>query len=106
MRPYEVMVILEAGLEEDAVRVIVDRASELISSGGGTVRRVEHWGRRRLAYEIEHRTEGYYVLIDATAEPAVVTEVDRMLSLADQVMRHKIIRIPESVANKRERELT
>ncbi|MDQ3569220.1 MAG: 30S ribosomal protein S6 [Actinomycetota bacterium] len=100
MRPYEVMVILDAGLEEGDIRSIVDRASELISSGGGTVRRVDHWGRRRLAYEIEHRSEGYYVLIDATAEPAVVTEVDRMLSLADQVMRHKIIRIPEAEAAK------
>lgn len=100
MRPYEVMFILDASLEEDAIRAVVDRATDLISKDGGTANRVDHWGRRRLAYEIEHRSEGYYVLIDATAEPAVVSELDRMLSLADEVMRHKVIRIPDEAVAK------
>lgn len=98
MRPYEVMVIFDAGLEEDAVRAVVERATSLVSSRGGNVRRVEHWGRRRLAYELRHRWEGYYVLIQATAEPAAIMEVDRMLSLVDEVIRHKVIRLPDSVA--------
>ncbi len=98
MRPYEVMVILDAGLEDDAIRSVVDRAVDLVSSRGGDVRQVEHWGRRRLAYELKHRWEAYYVLIRARAEPAVVADVDRVLSLADEVIRHKVIRIPEAVA--------
>lgn len=100
MRPYEVMVILDTGLEEDAIQAVVDRATGLITSGGGTVSKVDHWGRRRLAYEIGHRSEGYYVLIEAMAEPTAVEEIDRMLSLADEVMRHKVVRIPEAVAAK------
>ena len=95
MRHYEVMVILDAGLEEDAIRAIVDRATQIITRGGGSVGKVDRWGKRRFAYEVHHRTEGYYVLIQATAEPAVLAEVDRMLGLADDVIRHKVIRLPD-----------
>jgi small subunit ribosomal protein S6 len=100
MRPYEVMVILDAGLEEDAIRAVVDRATSLIESRGGRPGRVEHWGRRRFAYELKHRWEGYYVLLDATAEPAVMAELDRSLRLADEVIRHKVIRLPDVVASR------
>ncbi len=95
MRPYEIMVILDAGLEEDAIRQSVDRATELISSRGGTVGRVDRWGKRRFAYELHHRWEGYYVLIQASSEPAVMAELDRMLHLADEVIRYKVIRLPD-----------
>jgi small subunit ribosomal protein S6 len=94
------MVILDAGLEEDAIRAVVDRATSLIESRGGRPGRVEHWGRRRFAYELKHRWEGYYVLLEATAEPAVMTELDRSLRLADEVVRHKIIRLPDAVARR------
>jgi small subunit ribosomal protein S6 len=100
MRPYEVMVIFDAGLEEDAIRGTLDRATKIISGGGGTVGRVDRWGRRRFAYEIMHRAEGYYVLIEATTEPVVVAEVNRMLGLADEVIRHKVIRLPDTVAGR------
>jgi small subunit ribosomal protein S6 len=95
MRHYEVMVILDAGLEEDAVRAVVDRSTQLITNGGGTVDKVDRWGKRRFAYEVHHRSEGYYVLIEARAEPAPLADVDRMLGLADEVIRHKIIRLPD-----------
>ena len=95
MRPYEVMVILDAGLEEDAIRAIIDRATQIITRSGGTVDKVDRWGKRRFAYEVHHRSEGYYVLLETTAEPAVLAEVDRMLGLADEVIRHKVIRMPE-----------
>jgi small subunit ribosomal protein S6 len=95
MRHYEVMVILDAGLEEDGIRSIIDRATQLIVNGGGTVDKVDRWGRRRFAYEVHHRTEGYYVLISATAEPAALAAVDRMLGLADDVIRHKVVRLPD-----------
>ena len=95
MRHYEVMVILDAGLEEDAIRAVLDRASQLFTTNGATVGKVDRWGKRRFAYEVRHRNEGYYVLIDAMAEPKAVAEVDRMLGLADEVIRHKVIRLPE-----------
>jgi small subunit ribosomal protein S6 len=100
MRPYEIMVILDAGLEEDAIRNTLDRATKIISGGGGTVGRVDRWGRRRFAYEVNHKAEGYYVLIEATTEPKVVAEVSRMLGLADEVIRHKVIRLPDKVAGR------
>jgi len=92
MRPYEVMIILDPALDDDVIRAEVDRAVELIRSRGGQPGRVDRWGRRRLAYEIAHKREGYYVLLEATAEPAVMAELDRTLHLADGVLRHKVIR--------------
>ena len=98
MRPYEVMIILDAGLEEEAIRSAVDRATELIKSRGGTPGSIDRWGRRRFAYELKHRLEGYYVVLEANAEPAAMAEMDRVLSLADEVLRHKVIRLPDDVA--------
>jgi small subunit ribosomal protein S6 len=95
MRPYEVMVILEPTLEEAQVQAVVNRSTELLQSGGGTVSKVDKWGKRRFAYEINKKTEGFYVLMGVAAEPAPMAELDRVLGLADDVIRHKIIRIPE-----------
>ena len=103
MRPYEVMVIYEPGLEEDAVRAAVDRSTQLIRSQGGNPGRVDRWGKRRLAYEINHHREGYYVLMEASAEPAVMAGLDRALHLADEVLRHKVIRLPDRVAGRSRR---
>ncbi|MEO7836202.1 MAG: 30S ribosomal protein S6 [Acidimicrobiales bacterium] len=103
MRPYEVMVIFDSGLEGDAIQVMLDRVAELIVAAGGTPGSVEHWGKRRFAYEMRHRWEGYYVLVSAEASPAAMAEVHRLLSLADDVMRHKIVRIPDAVVASRAR---
>jgi small subunit ribosomal protein S6 len=100
MRPYEVMIIFDAGLEEETIRAVLDRATEALTSRGGTVARVDRWGRRRFAYELKHRLEGYYVVVEANAEPAAMAEMDRVLSLADEVLRHKVIRVPDSVAGR------
>ena len=98
LRPYEVMIILDVGLEEEATRSAVDRAIELIRSRGGTPGAIDRWGRRRFAYELKHKWEGYYVVLRAEAEPSVMAELDRSLHLADEVLRHKVIRLPDSVA--------
>jgi small subunit ribosomal protein S6 len=98
MRPYEVMIILDAGLEEDAIRSAIDRSTELIRSNGGTPGSVDKWGRRRFAYEMKHKWEGYYVVLRADAEPSAMVELDRFLHLADEVLRHKVIRLPDGVA--------
>jgi small subunit ribosomal protein S6 len=95
MRPYEVMIIFDASLEEETIRAAVDRFAELIRSRGGTPGRVDRWGRRRFAYEVNHRWEGYYMLLEASAEPEVMEELHRTLSLADEVIRHKVVRIPD-----------
>lgn len=100
MRPYEVMIILEPGLDDEAVRALVERFSQTISAHGATVGRVDHWGRRRLAYEIRHNREGYYILIEAGGPPGALGELDRLLLLTDEVLRHKVIRVPDRVAGR------
>ena len=97
MRPYEVMVILDAELEDQTIRDTVERWLGLIESRGAERGFIDFWGKRRLAYEINHRSEGYYVVIQARSEPAAMEELSRVLSLADEVVRHKVLRIPESV---------
>ena len=101
MRPYEVMLIFDASLEEETIRAAVDRFAEFIRSRGGTPGKVDRWGKRRFAYELRHRWEGYYVLMEFTAEVELEQELHRMLSLADEVIRHKVIRIPEAALKAR-----
>ncbi len=100
MRPYEVMVILDAGLEDDAVRALVDRYTKQLRDAGAKSVKADSWGKRRLAYPVKHRSEGFYVVIEANAEPAVLADLDRQLGLADEVVRHKVIRLPERTAGR------
>ena len=101
MRPYEIVVIFDASLEENVIRQITDRIVDQVRTRGGTPGHVDRWGRRPFAYELKHRTEGYYVFVEVVAEPEVVAEVDRMLTLSDEVLRHRIIRQPEHVVGRR-----
>jgi small subunit ribosomal protein S6 len=89
------MVILEPALEEAQVQAVINRSTELLESEGGKVGKVDKWGKRRFAYEINKKTDGFYVLMSVSAEPPPMAELDRVLGLADDVIRHKIIRIPE-----------
>jgi len=100
MRPYEVMIIFDADLEEETIRSAVGRSTQLIEGKGAQPGPVDYWGKRRFAYELKHRWEGYYVVLQARAEPAAMDELHRSLSLADEVLRHKILRIPEHVYGK------
>lgn len=100
MRPYEVMVIFDVDLEEADIRQRVERVLDLVKTRGGKPGSVNHWGRRTFAYEIKHRTEGYYVVLEATAEPATMAEVERVLALEDAVLRHKVMRQPDQVAGR------
>ena len=92
MRQYEVMVILNPDLEERMVGPALDQFLGVVRDGGGTVEKVDIWGRRRLAYEIDKRWEGIYAVVDLRAEPATVKELDRQLNLNEAVMRTKVIR--------------
>ena len=105
MRPYEVMIILDPTLDDETVRAEVDRATELINTRGGNPGRVERWGKRRLAYEIRKHREGNYVVVEAQAEPSVMSDLDRQLTLTDGVLRHKVIHLPEKATGKPARPL-
>jgi small subunit ribosomal protein S6 len=87
------MVILDGGLEERTVAPSLDTyLSNVIRSSGGSVEKIDVWGRRRLAYEINKKTEGIYAVIDLQATPAAVAELDRQLRLNESVLRTKVIR--------------
>ncbi len=97
MRAYEIMVILDADLEMEQVRADIEKWLSLIESKGAERGLVDVWGKRRFAYELKHRWEGIYVVLQAKADPAAMDELNRVLSLTDSVIRHKVLRIPESV---------
>ena len=101
MRPYEAMVIFDPDAEETAVTAVLDRGLELIRTNGGTPGTVDRWGKRTLAYEVRKKREGYYVLVEYAAEPPATAELERHLTLSDEVMRHKIIRLPDKVASRK-----
>jgi small subunit ribosomal protein S6 len=94
LREYEVMLILPAEADEQVVSTATDRIAKVISADGGEVGTIDRWGRRRFAFEIDHQNEGYYVVANFTADPAVQPELDRVLNLADEVIRHKVIALP------------
>ena len=98
MRPYEAMVIFDAGVEAPAIQAVVDRLLDTIRASDGVPGHVDRWGRRPFAYEVKHRREGYYVLVELSGEPRTVAEVHRLLTLADEVLRFKVIRLPDRVA--------
>ncbi|MNG27053.1 30S ribosomal protein S6 [compost metagenome] len=91
MRKYEVMYILRSDVEQEAVQAIVEKFNAIITNGGGEVAKTDIIGKRRLAYEIKKFRDGHYVLVHFNAEPAVVTELDRVLKISDEVIRHLIV---------------
>jgi len=74
--------------------------AELVRSHGGSVGHIDRWGRRTFAYELKHKTEGFYLFLEVVAEPEAMAEVDRMLTLTDEVLRHRIIRQPDKLAGR------
>jgi small subunit ribosomal protein S6 len=95
MRHYEVMVILDPTLEERTIQPSLDAFLNVVKTDGGTVEKVDVWGRRRMAYEINKKPEGIYSVIDLKATPDVVKELDRQLNLNESVLRTKVIRPEE-----------
>ena len=103
MRPYEVAIILDASLDDTIIRQTTDGIIDFVKSKGGTPGRVDRWGRRAFAYEMKKRTEGYYLFVDVTGEPAAsYRSLDRMLTPSDDVLRHRVIRLPEGDFGRRE----
>jgi len=98
MRHYEMMVILDASLEEGTVQPSLEQFLTVVTAGGGSVDKVDVWGRRRLSYEIDKKTEGIYAVIDMMALPDSVAELDRQLGLNEAVLRTKVMRVEQHKA--------
>ena len=92
MRHYELMVILDPSLDERTVGPSLDTFLNVVRQDGGKIDKVDVWGKRRLAYEIAKHSEGIYAVIDISATPATVAELDRQLGLNESVLRTKVLR--------------
>lgn len=92
MRHYEVMVILDPNIDERTVPTALDKFLEVVKKDGGSVDKVDVMGKRRLAFDIQKRSEGIYAVIDINAEPATAKELDRQLKLSESVLRTKVLR--------------
>ncbi|MDZ7677597.1 MAG: 30S ribosomal protein S6 [Acidimicrobiales bacterium] len=101
MRAYELMIILDAQLEESTIQGVINRVGELAAASGGAVATTDKWGVRRFAYEINHQHEGFYVVLEIVTEAQNLDDIDRFLRLADETIRHKILRLPDNEATRR-----
>jgi len=95
------MIIFDGDVEDTAVNAQLANVNTLVQAGGGTVVKTDRWGRRRFAYEINHKWEGVYIVLEISTEGRDLHEVERVLRLADEVVRHKVIRLPEHEAARR-----
>ncbi|MDM7855012.1 30S ribosomal protein S6 [Cellulomonas alba] len=92
LRQYEIMIILDPEIEERTVAPSLDKYLSVVKTDGGTVDKVDIWGRRRLAYDIKKKSEGIYAVVNFSSEPATAKELDRQLGLNEVVLRTKVLR--------------
>jgi len=92
LRQYEIMIILDPDIEERTVAPSLDKYLSVVKNDGGSVDKVDIWGRRRLSYDIKKKAEGIYAVVDFHAEPATAAELDRQLGLNEVVLRTKVMR--------------
>ena len=92
MRNYEIMVIVSPDVDDRQVAGVVEKPLEAFKAAGGTVDNIDHWGRRRLAYDIQKKSEGIYVVLELTCTPQTVAELDRQLNLNESILRTKVLR--------------
>ena len=98
MRHYEIMIILDPSLDERTISPSLDTFLSVVKRAGGSVDKIDIWGRRRLAFEIDKHTEGIYAVIDLRSESAAVLELDRQLNLNESVLRTKVMRLESAPA--------
>ncbi|MBW7957389.1 MAG: 30S ribosomal protein S6 [Deltaproteobacteria bacterium] len=103
MNRYETVCIVRPDIAEDAIKGIIQKASSSLEGAGGTVVRVDEWGRRKLAYPIQKKGEGYYFVLEYTSSPAASKEVERLFKLNEDVLRYQTVRI---IATKKAEEKT
>jgi small subunit ribosomal protein S6 len=102
MNQYEVMYVIDAALEDSARAELISRFSDLVVKNGGEVDRVDEWGKRRLAYAIQYKTEGYYVLMYIKAPAELPREIERNMQISDSVLRYLTVRYEGELPAKRE----
>ncbi|MDO5094867.1 MAG: 30S ribosomal protein S6 [Propionibacteriaceae bacterium] len=93
MRKYEIMVLVDSDVDERQVPGLIEKHVEVITNGGGTVDNVDHWGRRRLAYDINKKSEASYTVIQVTCAPDIVQELDRLMTIDEKIVRTKVLRL-------------
>ena len=92
MKAYELLLLTNPSLDDEARPAVLEKVRNLITADGGTVDSVDEWGKRKIAYEIASITEGDYTLFDFHAEPASIAELDRVLHITDGVVRYMLVR--------------
>jgi small subunit ribosomal protein S6 len=102
MNQYEVMYVIDPALEDSARTELINRFSDLVKKNGGEVDRVDEWGKRRLAYAIQYKTEGYYVLMYIKAPADLPREIERNMQISDSVLRYLTVRYEGELPAKRE----
>lgn len=95
MNKYELVYIIAPDVDEEGRKALRERINDLIARDGGEVVKVEDWGKRRLAYTIDYKTEGWYVLVNFNGDSEMPREIERNLGIIDQVIRYQIIRVLE-----------
>ena len=95
MRHYEIMIILNPETDERTIAPTLEKLLQIVPSSGGTVDKIDIWGKRRLAYDIKKKSEGFYIVVDMTTTPEIAQELDRQLGLNESVLRTKLLR-PEA----------
>ena len=94
MRKYEIMFIVKP-LDEEGTNAIITKFETLINNNGGQVEKIDRWGKKRLAYVIKDFAEGFYCLVNFSAEPATIVELDRIMKITEDILKFMIIRIDE-----------
>ena len=95
MNKYEVLYVIDAGMEDQARSELIAQFGELMTNNGATVEKVDEWGKRRLAYPINFKNEGYYVLVNFTAAPEFPRELERIFEINENIMRYLVTRVEE-----------
>ncbi len=100
-RAYELMVIIDSDVGTADVEPVINRVADLVAGEGGKIASTDNWGRRKFAYKINHKTEGTYVVWEIVTETAGLPDTERRLRLADDIVRHKLFRLPDAEADRR-----
>ena len=100
-RAYELMIIIDGDQEDTMVDEVVSAVDTWIQEQSGQVAKTDKWGKRRFAYEINHKNEGHYVVLEMTTGQVDMEPLERTLRLTDEVVRHKLIRLPDHEAQRR-----
>ena len=101
LRAYELMIIIDSDVSPADADAVVSNVADLVVGEGGTIKSTDNWGRRKFAYKINHKTEGTYVVWEIVTETAGLFDAERRLRLADDIVRHKLVRLPDTEAERR-----